>query len=104
MVDLGTTDFVLAIPSVPEAELKRLSTRLFDSWEHFVGNSLSLPDYSLFLQVEEGSVRGTATVGAILGAIYLGIGNYGDFIQGLRTINEQLSGASTYLEIRKSVV
>jgi len=97
MIDLGSTEFVLAIPSVPEAELKRLSTRLFDSWESYVGNSLSVPDYSLFLQVEEGSVRGAATVGAVLTAIYFGIGNYGDFISGLRTINEQLGAASEFL-------
>jgi len=54
MVDLGTTEFHLAIPSFSEAELKRLSSRLFDSWETFAGDALSLPDYSLFLQVEEG--------------------------------------------------
>ena len=91
MIDLGSTEFLLAIPSVPEAELKRLSTRLFDSWESYVGDSLSLPDYSLYLQVEEGSVRGSATVGAVLTALYFGIGNYGDFISGVRTINEQLA-------------
>lgn len=97
MVDLGTTEFHLAIPSFSEAELKRLSSRLFDSWETFAGDALSLPDYSLFLQVEEGSVKGLATVGAVLGAIYLAIGNYGDFVSGLKTINEQLAATSEYL-------
>jgi hypothetical protein len=97
MVDLGTTEFHLAIPSFSEAELKRLSSRLFDSWETFAGDALSLPDYSLFLQVEEGSVKGLATVGAVLGAIYLGIGNYGGFVSGLKTINEQLAATSEFL-------
>jgi hypothetical protein len=97
MVDLGATEFHLAIPSFSEAELKRLSSRLFDSWETFAGDALSLPDYSLFLQVEEGSVKGLATVGAVLGAIYFGIGNYGDFVSGLKTINEQLAATSDYL-------
>lgn len=97
MVDLGTTEFHLAIPSFSEAELKRLSSRLFDSWETFADDALSLPDYSLFLQVEEGSVKGLATVGAVLGAIYFGIGNYGDFVSGLKTINEQLTATSEYL-------
>jgi hypothetical protein len=97
MVDLGTTEFHLAIPSFSEAELKRLSTRLFDSWETFAGDALSLPDYSLFLQVEEGSVKGLANVGAFLGVIYLAIGNYGDFVSGLKTINEQLVATSEYL-------
>lgn len=97
MVDLGSTEFHLAIPSYSEAELKRLSTRLFDSWEAYAGDALSLPDYSLFLQVEEGSVRGLAQVGAVLGAVYFGIGNYGDFVSGLKTINEQLAATSEYL-------
>jgi hypothetical protein len=97
MVDLGSTEFHLAIPSYSEVELRRLSTRLFDSWESFADDALSLPDYSLFLQVEEGSVRGLATVGAVLAAVYFGIGNYGDFISGLRTINEQLAATSVYL-------
>jgi hypothetical protein len=97
MVDLGNTEFHLAIPSFSEAELKRLSIRLFDSWESFAGDALSLPDYSLALQVEEGSVKGLAAVGAVLGAIYIGIGNYGDFVSGLKLINEQLAATSEYL-------
>jgi hypothetical protein len=97
MLDLGTTEFVLAIPSLPEAELKRLSTSLFDSWDGFVDTALSLPDYSLFLQVEEGSVRGAAKIGAVAGALYLAIGNYGDFISGVRTIGEQISATSEFL-------
>ena len=97
MVDLGSTEFHLAIPSFSEAELRQLSTRLFDSWESFAGDALAIPDYSLFLQVEEGSVRGIATVGAVLTAVYFGIGNYGDFVSGLRTINEQLAATSAYL-------
>ena len=97
MIDLGSTEFLLAVPSVPELQLKRLSTSLFDSWESFVDQSLSLPDYSLFLQVEEGSVKGMAQIGAVLGAVYLGIGNYGDFISGVKTITEQVGATSDYL-------
>lgn len=97
MLDLNTTEFVLAIPSLPEAELKRLSTSLFDSWDGYVDTALSLPDYSLFLQVEEGSVRGAAKIGAVAGALYLAIGNYGDFISGVKTIGEQISATSEFL-------
>lgn len=97
MLDLGTTEFVLAVPSLPEAELKRLSTALFDAWEGYVDTALSLPDYSLFLQVEEGSVRGAAKIAAFAGALYLAIGNYGDFISGVKTIGEQISATSEFL-------
>jgi hypothetical protein len=97
MLDLGTTEFLLAVPSVPEQELRRLSSSLFDSWESFVGDAVSVPDYSLFLQVEEGSVKGLGKIGAVIGAIYLGIGNYGDFVSGVKTINEQVSATGDYL-------
>ena len=97
MLDLGTTEFVLAVPSVPEQELRRLSSSLFDTWESFVDSAVSVPDYSLFLQVEEGSVKGFAKIGAVIGAIYLGIGNYGDFVSGVKTINEQVSATGDYL-------
>ncbi len=97
MIDLGSTEFLLAVPSVPRQELALLSTSLFDTWEVFIQDSLALPDYSLFLQVEEGSIKGAAKIGALLGAVYLGIGNYGDFISGVKTINEQLSATSDYL-------
>ncbi|OWW18065.1 hypothetical protein [Noviherbaspirillum denitrificans] len=97
MLDLGSTEFVLANPSYPEQELRRLSSSLFDSWEAFVDLSVTIPDYSLFLQVEEGSIKGRATIGAALTAFYFGIGNYGDFISGLKTIGEQVSATGDYL-------
>src|SRR5688572_12180021 len=97
MLDLGTTEFVLAVPSVSGQELRRLSSSLFDSWELFVESAVSVPDYSLFLQVAEGSVKGLGTIAAVVGAVYLGIGNYGDFISGVKIINEQVSATGDYL-------
>lgn len=97
MLDLSITEFVLAVPSLPEAELKRLSTSLFDTWDGYVDTALSLPDYSLFLQVEEGSVRGAAKIGAIAGALYMAIGNYGDFVSGVKTIGDQIAATSEFL-------
>jgi hypothetical protein len=97
MLDLGTTEFVLAIPSLPETELKRQSTSLFDDWEGYVDTALSLPDYSLFLQVEEGSVKGATRIGAAIGALYVGIGIYGGFISGLRTISDQVAATGEFV-------
>ena len=97
MINLGSTEFVLQAPSLPEDHLASLSTSLFDSWESFAERSLTLPDYSLFLQVEEGSIRGLAATGAFAYAVYLGIGNYGDFISGLKTINDQLGSIREYV-------
>ena len=97
MIDLGSTEFILAVSSIPRSELEVQSTALFDSWESFVDASLQLPDYALFLQVEEGSISGRAKLTAALGAVYIGIGMYGDFISGLSTINEQVSAVGNYV-------
>jgi hypothetical protein len=97
MLDLSPTEFYLAVPNVPALGLKRQSTSLFELWEKYVDASLSLQDYSLFLQIEEGSVRGFAKIGVALGVLYAGIGNYGDFVSGLKTIGEQVEAASEFL-------
>ena len=97
MLDLSSTEFHLAVPNVPEGELKRLSMSLFDSWAEYVDTALSLRDYSLLLQVEEGSVRGMAKVGVALGVLYIGIGNYGDFVSGIKTISEQVGATSEFV-------
>jgi hypothetical protein len=77
MLDLSSTDFNFAITSVDSATLETLSNSLFDEWEIYVEQALTLPDYSLFLQVEEGSIigRGKIMTGAkalIIGVSFLG--------------------------------
>lgn len=100
MLDLGSTDFNLAIPSVDSSQLEALSNSLFDDWETYVHQALALPDYSLFLQVEEGSIKGWGKIGAAAAALYIGIGNYGDFASGLETISQQLRATRVYLAER----
>lgn len=97
MLDLGSADFNLAVPSVDASALEFLSTSLFDDWEAYVHQSLALPDYSLFLQIEEGSIKGWGRIGAVAGALYIGIGTYGDFVSGLTTISQQLGATRDYL-------
>ncbi len=97
MIDLGTTDFFIGVPSMPQPEFEKYSTQLFDEWEDYVGRTLKLPDYSLALEVEEGSVKGSGRIAVVLGALYLGIGNYGDFFSGLQTIRSQISSIGDFL-------
>lgn len=97
MIDLGTTDFFIGAPSMPRDELKKYSTKLFDEWEGYISRTLELPDYSLSLEVEEGSVKGAGKIVAVLGALYVGIGQYSDFVQGLQTIRSQVSSVGDYL-------
>ena len=103
MIDLGTTDFYIGVPSMPRHEFEEYSTRLFDEWEEYVEKTLVLPDYSLALEVEEGSVKGGGKIAVVLGALYIGIGNYGSFVSGLQTIRDQISSVGDFL-VERAVV
>ncbi|MDT8385470.1 MAG: hypothetical protein RRB22_13770 [Gammaproteobacteria bacterium] len=97
MIDIGSTNFLIKVPSLPREEFERYSTNLFDEWERSVERTLILPDYSISLDVEEGSIKGGGKIAIALGALYLGIGQYGDFISGLETICGQVSYVSNAL-------
>jgi hypothetical protein len=93
MIDLGSTDFYFRVPSMPRKEFEAYSSQLFDIWDAHVGRELSLEDYALSLEVEEGSVKGRGTILAGLLALYVGIGQYGSFIRGIQTIRGQVASA-----------
>jgi hypothetical protein len=97
MIDLGSTDFFIDVPSLPRPDFEEYSTQLFDEWVAHVDRTLELPDYSLSLEIEEGSIKGKGKVVLLLGALYVGIGNYGDFISGLQTIRDQVSKVGDFL-------
>ena len=97
MINIGSTNFLIKVPSLPQEEFKRYSTKLFDEWEKNVERTLLLPDYSISLEIEEGSIKGGGKVAVALGALYFGIGSYGDFISGLETIRGQVSYVSNAL-------
>ncbi len=61
MLDLGSSEFYLAVRGLPAPELEGLSTQIFDDWETFIDHSLALQDYSLSLQVEEVSIKGVGS-------------------------------------------
>jgi hypothetical protein len=100
MIDLGTTEFYISVPSMPRGKFEQYSTDLFDEWEKHLEKTLFLPDYSLALEVEEGSVKGAGRIAAGLGALYIGIAQYGSFINGLQTIKYQISTAGDFLAER----
>lgn len=97
MIDLGSTDFYIDVPSLPRHKFEEYSTKLFDEWEAYVEKFLKIPDYSLSLEVEEGSIKGGAKVAATLYALYIGVGQYGSFMSGIQTIQGQLSSAGDFL-------
>lgn len=97
MIDIGSTNFLINVPSLPEEEFEQYSTKLFDEWDKSIEETLILPDYSISLEIEEGSIKGGGKIAITLGALYMGIGNYGDFISGLETISGQVSHVGSVL-------
>lgn len=97
MLDLGETEFRLAIPGIAAASLESLSNSLFDEWEQYVGQALSLSDYSLFLQIEEGSINGWGRIRAGASIFVAGITAYGGFVSGLDVIGKQLGASRDFL-------
>lgn len=97
MVDLGSTVFNLAVDGVDAPQLEILSNSLFDEWEAYVDLSLTLPDYSLFLQVEEGSIIGQGKIMSGAKALVIGIAAYGGIMSGVDVINKQLKATSDFL-------
>lgn len=91
MLDVVTTSFYIKAAAFEKNEFSRYSNDLFDEWDRYVETHLELPDYAVTLVVEEGSIKGAAKIAATAGALYIAIGNYGDFISGVQTIREQAS-------------
>lgn len=97
MVELGTTDFRFDVPALSRSELRAYSTRLFDEWDERLGADFAVKDYSIRLEIEEGSLIGVAAVSATLGALYYGIANYPSFIEGLQKIQSHVRYAADHL-------
>lgn len=97
MTNIATTSFYIKTKNISEKSLEKYSTELFDTWEHYIDRHVELEDYSLSLEIEEGSIKGSARIAAALYAIYMGIGNYGSFVSGVQTISSQIKSASDHL-------
>lgn len=97
MADIGATSLYINASTLPCDEFELYSTHLFDDWKAHVANVLKLQDYSLALKVEEGSVKAVGRIAAALGVLYIGIGQYGSFISGVQTIQNQIRTVGDYL-------
>lgn len=73
MIDLGTTSFYLDAPVMSRKDFEAYSTGLFEDWDGKLAKELQLADYSLTLEIEEGSIDGLATVEVAAKHLFLGI-------------------------------
>ena len=98
MIKLGTAAFNLQVAGLSTEELKEYSSKLFDLWEAQVESELrNLSDYSLRLEVEEGSLKGRGKIFAGVALVYGAICGYGSFVQGLQMLNGHVRSAVSCL-------
>lgn len=102
MINIGTTDFYLNVPSLPVEEFESYSTQLFDEWEDYVGNVLKLSDYYLALDVQEGSISAKSKI--LVGATALCgfLASYGSISSGIKNLYSDVNAIGSYLGVRAS--
>ena len=91
MINISRTDFYINVSELSSIEFEKYSTQLFDDWEEFTAEHLHLSDYSLSLEVEEGSIKALKKISVAAGILYIAIGQYGSFILGIEAIHESTS-------------
>lgn len=97
MIDIGSTNFYFSLPNISGVDLKIYSENLFDSWAKIADDTLSLQDFSISLEVEEGSIKGKGRILATAAAIYIAVGQWGSFCAGVQTIKSQILEVSDFL-------
>ncbi|NKW88876.1 hypothetical protein HGG65_04580 [Alteromonadaceae bacterium A_SAG4] len=97
MANICETNIYIGGQTLPRSDFENYSTTLFDEWYEFVATATNLADFSLSLDVEEGSIKASGKIVATLGVLYFGIGQYGSFISGLQTIHSQVVAAGNFL-------
>jgi len=89
MIDIVRASFNFDAPAPPEDQLISYAKRIFQEMDSAVEQYLHFDDYSLYLSVEEGSIKGVGKVALFAYALYEGIAQYGSFIQGVEIIKRQ---------------
>ncbi len=100
MINIGTTDFYLDVPSLPVEEFELYSTKLFDEWEEYVSDLLTLPDYYLALEVQEGSIGAKSKILVGATAICTFLAGYGSISSGAKNLYSDIKSAGNFLGVR----
>lgn len=86
MIDVARAFFRLNVPRLPEAELTQFAQRVFSDFELAADKLLPLDDFGVYVAVEEGSIKGGGKILVTAAALYVGIGQFGSFVQGVKEI------------------
>ena len=65
MIGIGNTEFLIAVRSLAKDDFEVYSSQLFDTWDEYIQQSLKVPDYSISLEIEEGSIKGKGKIAVV---------------------------------------
>jgi hypothetical protein len=97
LIDIANSEFVFDLPPVGEEQLQLYATKVFDGWDAELLSGLPFEEYSVHLELLEGSLKGKGTILTSLSVLYFGIAQYGSFIQGLGINAKQAQWANATL-------
>ena len=85
MAILAQASLHFRAPRLTEWELDAIAERLFEIADRNARAMLPIDDFEIYVEVEDGSVKTRAQIVAgVLAAIYLGMGNFGDFVGSVK--------------------
>jgi hypothetical protein len=87
MIELSRAYFRFEVPAPDEANLLAFARAVFQDFDRAADQLFPLPDYAVYVAVEEGSIKGGGKILAAAGAAYLAIAQFGSFVQGVREID-----------------
>lgn len=100
MINIGSTELYINVPSLPLEDFKNYSTRLFDEWEEHVRDTLSLPDFYLALDVQEGSISAKSRILVSATALCGFLASYGAISSGVKNLYADITAVGNYLAVR----
>ena len=96
MIDIANVAFTVAAPPLGEAGLERRASELFNQWDEYLRPSIPVPDYSLRLELAEGSLRGRGQIAAtVLACTWASVTSEASFRPLAVTTRDTLAWAKT---------
>jgi hypothetical protein len=85
VISIGEATFHVEVAHIGDAALEEYARALFSGFDESTA-ALPLEDFALYLDIEEGSIKGRGKILAAAAVLYVAIGEFGDFAQGVREI------------------
>lgn len=96
-LEIGLTEFTLDVPIMPAKALEAYSSRVFDRWESRLAADVPLPDYSLHLEIVEGSLKGKGRIWVATAKFVAAVSVSGGLISAVKEISWAVRSGGTYL-------